>query len=106
MVVENNWSLISQTSSKSLRDKDDQVEVSQPASNVEIFNRELSNHSQTKEASNLSSSSVVSPVPVGFRDWSYDDFFGFALWEPRLKNIEIFLGLFGPSWKPFFHVVL
>ena len=47
MVVEDDWSLISQTSSESLRHKDDQVEVSQPASNIEILNRELSNNSQT-----------------------------------------------------------
>ena len=65
MVVEDDWSLISQTSSESLRHKDDQVEVSQPASNIEILNRELSDDSQTKKASELSSGGVVSPVPIG-----------------------------------------
>lgn len=106
MVVENNWSLISQTSSESLRYKDDEVEVSQPASNIEIFNREFSNDCQTKEASNLTSGGVISPVPVGLGDWSYNNFFSFTLWEPRLKNIKIFLCFICPGWKPFLEVML
>ena len=65
MVIENNWSLISQTSAESLRHKDDKVEVSQPASDIEILNWEFSDDSQSKEASELTSGGVVGPVPVG-----------------------------------------
>jgi len=64
MVVENNRSLISQTSAESLRHKEDEVEVRQPASDIEILNWELSDYGQTKEASELSSGGVIGPVPV------------------------------------------
>ena len=69
VVVENNWSLISQTSAESLGHEDDQVEISEPASDVEVLDWELSNDSQTKEASELSSGGVVSPVPIRLRDF-------------------------------------
>ena len=64
VVVENNRSLVSQTSAEALRHKNDEIEVSQPASNVEILNWEFSDDGQTKKASELSSGGVISPVPV------------------------------------------
>jgi hypothetical protein len=38
-------------------------------------------------------------------NWSDDDVVGLALWEPRRKNIEIFLSFWCPCWKPFFDFV-
>ena len=42
MIVHNNWSGISQTSSKTLRHEIVNVEIGQPASHVEILNWEFS----------------------------------------------------------------
>ena len=82
MVVHDNWSLVSETSSESLRNEEHQVEVRQPASDVEVLNWELSDSSQSNEDSKLTSGGVVSPVPVGLGDWSDNDVFSLALWEP------------------------
>ena len=106
MVVENNWSLVSQTSAESLGHEDDQVEVSEPASDVEVLDWKLSDDSQTKEASKLSSGGVVSPVPIGLRDRSHDDVLILILREPGLENVKVFLRLVSPGRKPLFHVVL
>mgnify|MGYP000023275364 FL=1 len=82
MVVHDNWSLVSETSSESLRNEEHQVEVRQPASDVEVLNWELSDSSQSNEDSKLTSGGVVGPVPVGLGDWSDNDVFSLALWEP------------------------
>ena len=66
VVVENNWSLVSQTSAESLGHEDDQVEVCEPASDVEVLDWELSNDGQTKETSELSSGGVVSQFQSDF----------------------------------------
>jgi hypothetical protein len=44
LIVHNNWSSISQTSSETLGDKIVDVEIGDPASDVEIFNWEFSNN--------------------------------------------------------------
>ena len=49
---------------------------------------------------------VVSPVPVWLWDWSHNNVLILILWEPWLKNIEIFLCFISPRWKPFFHIML
>jgi len=64
MIVHYDWSCISQTSSETLRDEEVNVEIGNPASCIEILNWQFSNHQKTQEASQLSSSSIVSPVPV------------------------------------------
>ena len=47
LIVEYNWSSESKTSTKSLGDEIVDVEISQPASNIEVFNWELSNNGKT-----------------------------------------------------------
>ena len=64
MVVGYKGSLESKTSSESLGNEEHQVGVSNPASNVEVLNRQLSNHRDSKQASELSSGCIAGPVPV------------------------------------------
>lgn len=64
MIVENNWSLISQTSANSTRHEEDHVCIGDPASHIEVLNWQLSNDGETQEASELSSSGIVGPVMV------------------------------------------
>ena len=64
VVVHDERSLVSQTSAESLAYEEHQPEVRNPASDVEVLDWELSNNSKTKEASQLGSSSIISPVPV------------------------------------------
>ena len=47
LIVEYNWSSESKTSSESLGDEIVDVEIGQPASNIEVLNWELSNNSKT-----------------------------------------------------------
>lgn len=96
VVPHDNWSLESKTSSESLGDEEHEVGVRQPASNVEILDWEFSNNCETKKASQLSSSGIVGPIPVGFLNWSDDNLIGLVLWEPGGEDINVFLGLWSP----------
>ena len=64
VIVHYQWSSISETSSKTLGDEEVDVEIGQPASSVEVLNWKLSDCQKTQHTSQLSSSGVVSPVPV------------------------------------------
>ena len=64
MTVDDQWSLISESSSKTFGNEEHHPEVGQPTSDIEVFNWEFSNDGDTKKASNLSSGGIVSPVPV------------------------------------------
>ena len=106
VVVHDDRSLVSKTSAETLGDEEHQVEVGEPASDVEVLDWELSDDGQTDKDSKLASGGVVGPVPVGLGDWSNDDVLSLALWEPGAENVKIFLGLVGPAWEPLLHGVL
>lgn len=105
VVVENDWSLVTETSADALRHEEQEICVGDPASNIETLNWKFPDHGQTQQASNLGSGRVVSPVPVGGLSWSCDDIIHFASWEPRLEDVEVLLGLWSPLWDPFLDFV-
>ena len=100
MTVGDEWSLVSQTSTKSLGHKEYNVEVGDPASDVEVLDWKLSDNQKAKEASNLGSRGVGGIVPVGLGDWSNDDVLVVTLLEPGAEDVEILLSLISPGWKP------
>jgi len=51
VVIEDDWSFVSETSSESSSHDKDQVCIHNPASHVEVLNWEFSNYSETKSAS-------------------------------------------------------
>jgi len=105
MVVHHDGSLVSQASSESLGDEHYEPPISEPASDIEILNGELSDHEHSEHASNLGSGGIVGPVPVGLLRGSHENIVCSTLWEPRLKNINIMLGLWSPAREPFLHIV-
>lgn len=82
MVIEHDWSLVSQTSANTTGHEVDHISVCDPASHVEVFDWQLSNDSETQDASNLSSSGIVGPVVVRCLSWSRNDLISFVSWEP------------------------
>ena len=72
VVVEDNRSLVSQSSSETLAHEPDQPGICEPASDIKVLNWELSNDGEAEKTSELTSGSVVSPVPVGLAHWSHD----------------------------------
>lgn len=105
VVVEYDWSLVTQTSADTLGHEEQEVCVGNPASDIEVLNWEFPDDSEAKEASYLSSSSVVSPVPGGVLGWSSDDIIHLTSWEPGLEDIKVLLGLRSPFWKPLLSLV-
>ena len=105
VVVENDWSLMSQTSTSTSGHVSDQVDVYKGASGVETLDWQLSNDGKSKRASDLSSGDVAGHVPVGFGARSCEHLFVLALWEPRLEDCDVLLGLWGPAWKPLFDLL-
>lgn len=105
MVVHNDWSFVSETSTSSSWHEEEQVSVWDPASNVEILNWKLSNNGKTQKASDLSSGSIVGPVPVWLLNWSDNDVLGSASWEPGGEDVNISLSLWGPWWQPLLNFV-
>lgn len=82
VIVEYDWSLVTKTSSNTFGHEEQEICVGDPASNIEALNWKFPDDSEAKKASYLSSSSVVSPVPVGGLSWSSDDIIGLVSWEP------------------------
>lgn len=105
MVIEHDWSLVSQTSANTTGHEEDHVSVGDPASHVEVLDWQLSNDGETQEASDLSSSRIVGPVVVRRLSWSSNDLTGLLSWEPRSQNVEFFLGLGSPLWEPLINLV-
>lgn len=64
MIVHDNGSSLSETSSETTRHEVDEPSVCEPASHIEVLDRKLSNEEESKEASQLSARCVVSPVEV------------------------------------------
>ena len=64
MVVHDNGSSVSETSSETTGHEVDEPSVCEPASHIEVLDRKFSNEHETKDASQLSARCVVSPVEV------------------------------------------
>ena len=64
MIVHDNGSSVAETSSETTGHEIDEPSVCEPASHIEVLDRKLSNEEETKETSQLSARSVVSPVEV------------------------------------------
>lgn len=95
VVVQADGSLLSESTTQSSNNEEHNPGVSDSASNMEIFDGELTNDSETEEDSQLSATAVVGPVEVGTVDGASDFVHGSA-GEPGLKDGEVFDGLIGP----------
>ena len=104
-IVSHEWSLVSQASSESSANKEHHPEVSEDATSVERLDGQFTNYGQTKEASQLGSSGVVGPVPVRLLHWSHDHLVSLGVVEPRVQDLQIFLGLVGPAGLPLLDLV-
>ena len=96
-IVSDEWSLVSQASSETSAHEEHHPKVSDNATSVERLDGQFTNYGQTQEASQLGSSGVVSPVPVRLLHWSHDHLVSLRVVEPRVKDLQIFLGLVGPE---------
>jgi len=83
MVVENNRTVVTETTANTSDDEIADPAISEPAADIEVLNRELANDSQTKKYANLSASGIVSPVKVGLVSRTSDDG-QISSWEPAL----------------------
>ena len=92
VVVKYNGTVVGETTSESTNDEPANVEVSNPASDVEVLNRKLTNNSKSKSNSQLSTSGVVSVIEVGSESGACN-FVHLSSREPALKNIKVLLGL-------------
>ena len=96
VVVHHDWTVVGETTGESTNDKPANVEVSDPASDVEVLDGEFTDDSETESNSQLSAGGVVSVIEVGLESGACD-FIHLSLREPALENIKVFLGLGGES---------
>lgn len=75
LVVQHNGSGVSETSAIASHYEVDDPQVGDPASSVEALYWQFSDHSKSKNASELGSRSVICHVEVTFVDWSCQNFF-------------------------------
>jgi hypothetical protein len=64
VVVQNDGTIVFKTTTNTANDEVDAPSVCKSTTGIEVFDREFTNNSKTKEATNLSSCSIVSPVKV------------------------------------------
>ncbi len=64
VVVHHNGARVAETSAETTGHEVDDPSISQPASNVEVLDGELSNEEETQEAADLRAGSVIGPVEV------------------------------------------
>ena len=81
MIVHNDWTIVLKTTANTANDEVDAPSVSKSATGIEVFNWQLTDDGESKEASHLSTSGVVGPVEIGSVNWS-GNFFHLAAWEP------------------------
>lgn len=72
MIVHNQGSVVSKTTTESSDNEPHAPHVSEAASSVEVSNRQFTDHSKTEGNTNLSTGSVVSPVEIGTVNGSGD----------------------------------
>lgn len=64
MIVHNKWAVRFETTAKTTDNKPDHPNVCNAASGVEILDRQLTNDGDTESTTDLSTGSVIGPVPV------------------------------------------
>lgn len=101
VIIENERTVVTETTADTSDNEVANPTVSQPASHVEILDGELTNDGQTENDANLSSGRVVGPVEVRLISRS-GDHVKIILGEPALENIHIVESLGSPFELPFF----
>jgi len=105
MVIQDQRTVVSETTADTPDDEVDNPEVGQSDSHVEVLDGELTDEEETKKDTSLSTSSVVGPVEVGLVSRS-SDHAQIVLREPAGKNGEVMSGLGGPLELALFKDVL
>ena len=104
IVVHHDGTVVTKTLTESSNYEVGDPEVSKTNTHVEALDWELTNNSETKEATNLGAGGVISPVEIRFVDGS-GDFFHLAAGEPASEDGELTLGLRSPGGHDFLEVV-
>jgi hypothetical protein len=104
-VVGDHGSLVSETTTDAVGHKEGHPQVGEDATSVEVLDGELTDDSETEEASELGAGSIVGPVEVGLLDGTNDHLLGSAAVEPRGEHIEVLLGLISPGGRPLLNLV-
>lgn len=95
MVVENDGTVVTETTANTSDDEIADPAISEPAADIEVFNGELANNSQAEKNANLSASGVVSPVKVGLVSGT-SDHGKISSREPAHEDLNVVTGLGGP----------
>lgn len=104
-VVGDHGSLVSETTADAVGHKEGHPQVGEDATSVEVLDGELTDDSETEEASELGASSIVGPVEVGLLDGTNDHLLGSAAVEPRSEHIKVLFGLISPGGRPLLDLV-
>lgn len=72
VIVHHDGSRVAETSAESAGHEVNDPGISQPASYIEVLDRELSYEEETEQAAELSAAGIVSPVEVGAINWAGD----------------------------------
>ena len=89
LVVENDWPASLETTAKASNDEPADVEVGEPAPDVKVPDRQLSDDEETEQHSQLSSRGIGSKVPVRAVGGPCDDVLGPVSLEPRPQNSDV-----------------
>lgn len=95
VIVKHKRAIVTKTTADTSNDEVADPSVGQPASNIEVFDGEFANDSESEKNANLSACGVVSPVEVGLVSRS-SDHGKIVLGEPRLEDVHVVEGLGGP----------
>ena len=95
MVIEDNGSVVLETTANAPDDKPHDPAVSEPATHGEALDRQLTDEQKTEEHAKLSPRCVVCPVEIGLVSRA-SDHGKITLGEPALQDIKIMQGLGSP----------
>jgi hypothetical protein len=96
VIVHDKGTVVSETTTNTSNHEPHTPDVGKAASSVEIPDWELTDNSETKGNTDLSTGSVTSPVEVGAVNGS-GDFLHLTAGEPRSKDSELALSLGSPG---------
>lgn len=105
VVVQHDGSGVTETSTDTTEDEEDDPTVSQPASSVEALDGELTNEPETDGTSELGTGGVVGPVEIRSVHGS-SNFLHVSSGEPGAEDSEVLLGLRRPVGGIFLKGVL
>ena len=104
IVVHHDGTVVTETLTESSHDEVGDPEIGKTYTHVEALDWKFTNHGETKEATNLSTSCVVSPVEVRLVNGS-SDFLHLTAGEPASKDSELAFGLRSPGGHDLLEVV-